>query len=110
MQRLQDRRNFLRILVAGCLAAQQSLRASPVNALAIPIERRAVASSSIAAIGYHEQAQVLEIQFRSGAVYRYLAVPPAVFTAFIHAESKGRYFSARIRGKYEFHHMEEERR
>ena len=75
--------------------------------LAAPIERRAVNSTSIAGIGYHARLQVLEIAFRSGALYRYVAVPPAVFEALMKAESKGRYFTQHIRNRFEFHRLED---
>ena len=70
--------------------------------LATPIEREAVNSTSIAGIGYHARLKVLEIAFRSGAVYRYVAVPPAIFEGLTKAESKGCYFTQRIRGRFEF--------
>jgi lysyl-tRNA synthetase class 2 len=48
---------------------------------------------------------VLEIEFRSGASYRYLEVPPAVFEEMKKATSKGRFFARFIRGKYEFQRL-----
>ena len=70
------------------------------------IERAAVESSSLVSIGFAREARVLEIEFRSGAIYRYLAVPPKVFDGLKKAESKGRYFAQTIRGKFEFQRVE----
>jgi hypothetical protein len=113
MQTPLDRRSFLCCAVTLCigfvvprrvLAAQDEAAAKLLGA---PIERRAVTSTSIAGIGYHARLQVLEIAFRSGAVYRYVAVPPAVFEALMKAESKGRYFTQYIRNRFAFHRMED---
>jgi KTSC domain len=75
-------------------------------AKAVRIERAPVESSGLVSIGFAPKARVLEIEFRSGAIYRYLGVPPTVFEAFKKAESKGRYFAQSIRGKYEFQRVE----
>ena len=61
-----------------------------------------VASSSIASAGYRVGEELLEVRFRSGAVYRYLKVPPAVHDAFMAAQSKGRYFNEVIRGHFAY--------
>ena len=68
----------------------------------VPIRREPVESKSIASIGFHSELRVLEIEFRSGALYRYFSVPRSIFEALQKAESKGRYFSQSIRGKFEF--------
>lgn len=72
----------------------------------VRIERVPVESSSLVSIGFAREAHVLEIEFRSGAIYRYRGVPQTVFEALKKAESKGRYFAQSIRGKYEFQHIE----
>ena len=46
------------------------------------ISRVAVESSSIASFGYGRASKLLEIEFRSGAIYRYRDVPKKVFKAF----------------------------
>ena len=84
-----------------------SATAGPAPATAtVRIERVPVESSSLVSIGFAREAHVLEIEFRSGAIYRYLGVPQTVFEALKNAESKGRYFAQSIRGKYEFQHLE----
>ena len=66
------------------------------------ISRVAVESSSIASVGYGRASKLLEIEFRSGAIYRYRDVPKKVFKAFSTSQSKGHFFSAEIRGKYTY--------
>jgi hypothetical protein len=61
-----------------------------------------VDSTSLASVGYDAASQTLEIEFRTGALYRYLAVPAEVHRALMSAESKGRYFSQHIRDRYRF--------
>jgi KTSC domain len=38
----------------------------------------AVESTTLATIGYDEAGELLQLEFRSGAVYQYLGVPAAV--------------------------------
>jgi hypothetical protein len=65
------------------------------------ISRVPVESTSIMSVGYTAASQVLEVVFRRGTVYRYLSVPADVFVAFVAAPSKGRYFNANVRDRYE---------
>jgi len=60
-----------------------------------------VASSTISSACYNRAEQLLELRFRSGAVYRYLEVPEFIHAALMAAESKGRYFNEAIRGRFE---------
>lgn len=115
MQMLLDRRKFARIAVALLAGCAWSRRASAgrvdaeTAAINARIKRQAVTSTSVAEVGYHADLQVLEIAFRSGAVYRYLAVPRKVFEGLINAESKGHYFTQHIRSRYEFRRTKEAR-
>ena len=52
-------------------------------------------------IGYDSTHRILEIEFRSGEVYQYLAVPEDVHNALQAAPSKGRYFRNVIDDVYE---------
>ena len=102
-------RHILRTLLCGGMICVAGLPAAASPAPAPPavrIERAAVESSSLVSIGFAREARVLEIEFRSGAIYRYLGVPLAVFDGLKKAESKGRYFAQSIRGKYEFQRVE----
>jgi hypothetical protein len=64
------------------------------------MRRTAVDSTTMRSVGYDSTQQILEIEFTSGAVYRYLDVPATVFEGLKHAESKGRYFNQEIRDDY----------
>jgi hypothetical protein len=64
------------------------------------IARRAVSSSMMRSAGYEKAHAVLEIEFVTGHVYRYHAVPKREWIGLMKAKSKGRYFEAYIRNKY----------
>jgi hypothetical protein len=60
----------------------------------------AVQSATLAAIGYDSTRGILQLEFRSCAVYRYFGVPARVYEALWAAPSKGRYFNLAIRGRF----------
>jgi len=51
-------------------------------------------------VGYDSGRRMLEIEFRSGAIYRYLEVPEEIYRRLLAAESKGHFFGAAIRNKF----------
>lgn len=53
-------------------------------------------------IGYDSDTNVLEIEFRSGAVYRYFAVPRSVFEELMASPSKGSFLVDRIKDVFTF--------
>lgn len=57
-------------------------------------------SSAIASVGYDPKRETLEVEFKSGNVYRYFDVPEEVYQDLLQARSKGRYFGSYIRGQY----------
>jgi KTSC domain-containing protein len=61
-----------------------------------------VESSTLASVGYDESSDLLQLEFRSRAIYRYFEVPTAVHEALLAATSKGSYFNQAIRGRYRF--------
>jgi len=61
----------------------------------IPVE-----SSNIASIGWENME--LYITFNFGATYVYYDVPEEVFEEMLDAPSKGKYFHANIKGKYDY--------
>jgi len=65
-------------------------------------------SSMMASVGYDAVARVLEIEFATGAVYRYFEVPLDVFQDLLDAPSQGRLFHNRIRGVFECHRATDE--
>jgi hypothetical protein len=64
------------------------------------IERQPVQSTVLAAVGYNPAKRFLEIEFHSGAIYRYLEVPEEIHRRLLAAESKGHFFGANIRDKF----------
>jgi hypothetical protein len=68
--------------------------------------REPVASESIASIGYDDDAEVLEVEFVTGTVYRYRGVPEDVYDDLRQAPSKGAYFNRHIKDAYPFEQVE----
>ncbi len=101
------RQSWICIVAAALLALSSSAAqgASEEDALRVKIERRGVSSTHLASVGYHPAARVLEIEFQNGDIYRYLAVPQTIVDGLHQAESKGRYFAQKIRGRYEYRHI-----
>lgn len=64
------------------------------------IERLPVDSSGLKSIGYAEDRQILSLEFTSGTVFHYYQVPPQVFEDLGAAESRGKFYSKNIRGKF----------
>jgi hypothetical protein len=64
------------------------------------MNRNRVESSSLAAVGYDADREILEVEFRHGAVYQYQGVPLSAFDAFMTAKSLGRHFVVHIRNAY----------
>ncbi len=64
------------------------------------MRRLPVRSSVIATVGYDDDTALLEVEFTSGDVYRYFAVPPSVHRALMAAESPGAYFNRHISDHY----------
>ena len=66
------------------------------------MERTPVSSSDIATIGYDEDNQILEVEFKNGSVYQYTGVPPSEHGGIMNAESKGKYLHANIKKRYSY--------
>ena len=66
------------------------------------MRRTRVSSSVIASIGYSARERSLEIEFVSGRIYQYLGVDRRTHDALLAAPSKGTYFNAHIKDKYQF--------
>jgi hypothetical protein len=64
------------------------------------VRREPVASESIASIGYDPDAATLEVEFTSGRVYRYFAVPASAHRRLLAADSVGAHFNAEVRTRY----------
>ena len=66
------------------------------------MERIAVESKAIVSLGYDDEACCLELEFRSGSVYRYLDVPRSVYEWLLRTPNKGVFVARQITGRYAF--------
>jgi len=71
------------------------------------MQRQQVESSVIKSVGYDPALHTLEIEVKSGRVYRYDEVEEKTFKEMMDAKSMGRYFNANIRDKYRGERLEE---
>lgn len=62
----------------------------------------AVESTTLATVAYHDDRKLLQLEFRSRAIYQYFGVPAAVHEALLQAPSKGRYFNRAIRRRFPY--------
>ncbi len=62
------------------------------------MDMQRVNSRSIYSIGYDPNSQTLVIRFWGGLTYKYFGVPPSVYSQFVSASSKGRFYNSYIRG------------
>jgi hypothetical protein len=61
-----------------------------------------VESTTLATVAYDEAGKLLQLEFRSRAIYQYFSVPAAVHEALLGAPSKGSYFNRFIRGRFPY--------
>ena len=59
-----------------------------------------VESGTLWAVAYDDVCGVLQLEFRTRAIYHYYGVPAAVYEALLGASSKGSYFNRVIRGRF----------
>lgn len=61
-------------------------------------------SKAINSLDYRieNKIHILDIEFKSGGIYRYFNVPTNIFTNLANAKSRGRYFRENIRDEYIF--------
>lgn len=62
----------------------------------------AVESTTLASVAYDEAQELLQLEFRSRAIYQYFGVPVAVHEALLRAPSKGSYFNQTIRSHFPY--------
>ena len=71
------------------------------------MQREPLLSNSLTSVGYDADTQTLEIEFKTGEIYRYLNVPESVYITFINSDSPGRFFIKHIKDAgYEFQKVE----
>lgn len=59
-------------------------------------------STSLNAATYQDQSALLDLEFRSGAIYRYVGVPAQTYQELLLAESQGWYFNQHIRNRFPY--------
>jgi hypothetical protein len=64
------------------------------------MERQYVNSSMIESIGYDVSSCILEVEFKSGAVWEYPNFPEYLWNEFLVADSKGKFFHMYIRNQF----------
>lgn len=57
-------------------------------------------SASLVSVGYDPESSELEVEFRTGAIYRYAGVPSDVHAWLMRSRSKGGLFNRLIRDRY----------
>ncbi|PKL64909.1 MAG: KTSC domain-containing protein [Methanomicrobiales archaeon HGW-Methanomicrobiales-3] len=65
------------------------------------MERLPVTSRILRSVGYDEEKKIMEIEFTSGLVYQFLVVPPKTYADLMHSPEIGKYFSEKIRPKFQ---------
>ena len=65
------------------------------------IARVPVESSHLASVG-HDGDALLEIEFTDGSVYESYGVPASVYHGLLGAASRGKYFEAHVRGRFDY--------
>ena len=59
-------------------------------------------STTLASAIYDSQQRVLQIEFRSGAIYQYFDVPENTYQELLTADSYGTYFNRNIRDAFAY--------
>ena len=72
------------------------------------MQRTAVQSSNIKAVGYDLRSGQMEVEFNSGSVYRYARVPQILYQGLLAAPSAGSFFNDRIKGYFATDEVKEE--
>jgi hypothetical protein len=64
------------------------------------VDREYVESSMITSFGFDQSISILEVEFKSGAVWQYFNVPENIYYEMKSASSCGKFFNANIKGQY----------
>lgn len=66
------------------------------------MRRHYIQSSVFVSVGYDREARILELEFKDdGGIWQYINFPPMAYKKFINSESRGHFFTTRIRNKYQ---------
>lgn len=64
-----------------------------------PIQRKAVKSSQLKSVGFCPDRKCIDVEFHSGAIYRYHDCDQQVFDSLMSADSVGKQFNSTVRSK-----------
>jgi len=64
------------------------------------MERKPARSSNLRSVGYNEESQTLEIEFKNKRVYQYKGVPKAIYISLMNVTSHGKYFHKFVKDKF----------
>lgn len=65
------------------------------------MQRQPVDSSNLSSVGYDPDSSTLEVEFRSGHVYRYSDVPEQTYKNLLGASSPGEFFRSNVMGQFD---------
>ena len=68
----------------------------------IPVGLLPMPSSVLASVAYDQDRAVLQVEFRSGAVYHYFQVPHQSYAELWQSDSHGAYFNRHIRNFFPY--------
>ncbi len=66
------------------------------------MQRIELNSTGLQTAAYQDHPALLELEFRSGAIYRYFGVPVQTYQELLLAESQGAYFNHHIRNRFPY--------
>jgi hypothetical protein len=96
---------FASLLLFAATVAGDPPKAPDSTGIVSHIKREPVQSTALASVGYSRRLRALEIEFRNGAIYRYLHVAPVIFHDLMIAPSKARFYDEKIRRRYRSLHV-----
>lgn len=64
------------------------------------MDRKPVASAALASVGYDPDTGELEVEFRTGRIYRYSGVPSAMHEWLLRTRNKGVFVAHHLSGRY----------
>ncbi len=65
------------------------------------MEHQSVASSNLSSVGYDENTETLEVQFKNGSVHQYHGVSAETHKQLVQARSVGSFFHSNIKDNFE---------
>ena len=72
------------------------------------MQRVKLDSTAVLSAGYDAESQVLELEFKSGRVYRYRGVPQGTYDFLLRSPSKGGFVNRMIDGRYPYEDVSSE--